>query len=117
MRPARTPPLESLKSKTRGKQVKPHSAPGPVQGLSERGAEGPGAVRIPASAVCGAEGGAPYVWVIDGATMRCARREVRLGTVAGGAIEITEGLNTGEVVAAAGVSQLREGLQVRPLDR
>ncbi|MBP8131299.1 MAG: efflux RND transporter periplasmic adaptor subunit [Candidatus Hydrogenedentes bacterium] len=75
-------------------------------------------VRIPAAAVSGTEGGAaPYVWVIDADTSRCARREVRLGAISGDSVEILEGLNTGEVVATAGVSQLREGLPVRSMNQ
>lgn len=75
-----------------------------------------GAVRVPIQAVGSDAAGNPYVWVIDSGTMRAARRSVRTGELRGDAIEIVEGLTSGERVAAAGVYSLQEGQLVRPLE-
>jgi hypothetical protein len=59
--------------------------------------------------------GATFVWVLD-AQSRAERREVRTGAIRGGDITIATGLAPGERIVAAGVSALRAGMQVRPLD-
>ena len=43
------------------------------------------------------------------------RRPVRTGGLTGGRIEILEGLQPGDRIAAAGANHLREGMQVREL--
>jgi len=40
---------------------------------------------------------------------------VKVGTITGGEIEITEGLAPGDQIAVAGVTSLRKGMKVRNL--
>jgi len=73
------------------------------------------AFLVPASAVFVAETGDPSVWVLeDGTTAR--RRTVEVGEiVAPDRIRVLAGLEAGETIAVAAVSQLREGMTVRPM--
>ncbi len=69
---------------------------------------------VPVSAVFRSDGGDQIVWVV-GADKTVSRRPVTLGTAVGGQIEIVEGLQPGERIAVAGVSFLRDGMEVRDL--
>ncbi|MDH3282535.1 MAG: efflux RND transporter periplasmic adaptor subunit, partial [Gammaproteobacteria bacterium] len=71
------------------------------------------ALRLPSHAAFADENGNPHVWVVDAKTMRVQRRPVKLGALSGDEVEILEGLAAGDLVAVSGVSQLREGMQVR----
>jgi multidrug efflux pump subunit AcrA (membrane-fusion protein) len=53
-------------------------------------------------------------WIV-GADGAVSPRPIQTGDVAGGEIEITEGLEPGERIAVAGVSFLRDGMKVRDL--
>jgi RND family efflux transporter MFP subunit len=70
---------------------------------------------VPVSAVmtpAGAQG--PVVWVV-GPDQTVAPRPVKVGAVTGSRIEIVEGLQPGDRIVVAGVTQLREGQKVRDL--
>jgi len=70
---------------------------------------------VPVSAVMTpAGGGGPVVWVL-GPAQTVSPRPVKVGAVAGGRIEIVEGLQPGDRIVVAGVTQLREGQKVRDL--
>jgi multidrug efflux system membrane fusion protein len=69
---------------------------------------------VPVSAVLRTNAGDQVVWVV-GADNTVTRRPVTLGTAVGGQIEIVEGLEPGERIAVAGVSFLRDGMEVRDL--
>jgi multidrug efflux pump subunit AcrA (membrane-fusion protein) len=72
---------------------------------------------IPAAAVVADGQGKPNVWVIDRESMRVTPREVTTGELTGQAgIQITAGLEPGEMIAASGVAQLRQGMQVKAFD-
>ncbi|HWB84630.1 MAG TPA: efflux RND transporter periplasmic adaptor subunit [Bryobacteraceae bacterium] len=69
---------------------------------------------VPISAVTREANGRQVVWVLGAnQTVRC--REVRLGEVKDGKVEIRDGLRPGERIAVAGAEQLREGMKVRDL--
>ena len=68
------------------------------------------AVLVPQSAVLGGEGAQSVMMVRDG---KAVRRPVETGLVSQGRVEITSGLEAGEMVIVAGNSQLREGAEVR----
>jgi len=69
---------------------------------------------VPISAVTREANGRQVVWVLGAnQTVRC--REVRLGEVKDGTVEIRDGLRPGERIAVAGAEQLREGMKVRDL--
>jgi len=72
---------------------------------------------VPSVAVFAGEGdGKRYVWVV-GEDLAVHRREVQVGEVTGaGSLELTGGVEAGERIAVAAVSQLREGMKVRLLD-
>jgi len=57
-----------------------------------------------------------YVWVIDEQTRQVARRAVTSGALIPTGIEITQGLESGEWIAVAGVHSLHEGQKVRLLN-
>jgi RND family efflux transporter MFP subunit len=70
---------------------------------------------VPVSAVMTpAGGGGPVVWVV-GPAQTVSPRPVKVGAVTGGRIEIVEGLQPGDRIVVAGVTQLREGQKVRDL--
>jgi multidrug efflux system membrane fusion protein len=72
-------------------------------------------IVIPTIAVFADESGSPSVWVFDNKNQKITQRKVTTGSLTGTAdIMITEGLKSGEMIAVAGVSQLREGMEVRP---
>lgn len=62
-----------------------------------------------------ANGAAKQVWVV-GADGAVTPRAVTAGAVRGGDIRILDGLQAGERIVATGVSALREGMKVRPLE-
>ena len=68
------------------------------------------AVLVPQSAVLGGEGAQSVMMVRDG---KAVRRPVETGLVSQGRVEITSGLEAGEMVIVAGNAQLREGAEVR----
>ncbi len=75
-------------------------------------------IVIPAIAVFADEAGNSHVWVVDRKTLKVQGRKVTTGDLTGtDSIRITEGLQPGETVAVSGVSQLREGMKVRTMDR
>ena len=57
------------------------------------------------------------VWVVDTDTMRTSRRDVKAGPLTGQNIAILEGLEPGELIVAAGVNAVQEGMWVRPMER
>jgi len=74
-------------------------------------------LTVPAHAVFSDEAGNSHVWVIDPGDMTVHERQVSVGPVTGtDGIVVLGGLEAGETIAAAGVFQLQEGQQVRPMD-
>jgi multidrug efflux system membrane fusion protein len=69
---------------------------------------------IPVSAVFKESTGEQVVWVI-GPDQSVIRRPVKLGEPSGSQIEIVDGLQSGDRIAVAGVSFLRQGIKVRDL--
>lgn len=68
------------------------------------------AVLVPQAAVLGGEGSQSVFMVRDG---KAVRRQVQTGLVSQGRVEITSGLEPGEMVIVAGNATLREGANVR----
>lgn len=71
-------------------------------------------ISVPVAAVLQSSNGDPIVWVV-GPEGTVTARPVRTGAISGGLIEITEGLQPGDRIAAAGASHLREGMKVSDL--
>jgi RND family efflux transporter MFP subunit len=57
------------------------------------------------------------VWIVDPESMRTSRRDVKVGPLTGQNIAILEGLDAGELIVAAGVNAVQEGMWVRPMKR
>lgn len=72
---------------------------------------GPDTMAIPASALTRVDGG-PAVFVVDRATRRLALRPITLYRFSDAEMFVTAGLNPGDTVVTAGVSQLRQGEKV-----
>lgn len=71
---------------------------------------------LPTIAVVGTPESGSYVWVVDPQTNQVAKREVQTGNFIGNdRIEALQGVQTGETVAVSGVTQLREGMEIRPV--
>lgn len=69
---------------------------------------------VPISAVTREADGRQVVWVLTGnGIARC--REVRMGDVQDGRVEIRSGLRPGDRIAVAGAAYLREGMKVNDL--
>ncbi|WAJ36440.1 efflux RND transporter periplasmic adaptor subunit [Pseudomonas sp. GOM7] len=73
-------------------------------------------LAVPLSALS-AEQDQPYVWVVTSAEHKVERRAVRVGAYGDNQVPVLEGLSASDWVVAAGVHMLREGQQVRPVDR
>ncbi|MDY7219133.1 efflux RND transporter periplasmic adaptor subunit [Denitrificimonas sp. JX-1] len=82
---------------------------GPLEGLSMS------QIKVPLKSIYSNGEHATGVWVVDPDTARVTLREVTLGKVLGADVVVNSGLTGGEKIATAGVSQLREGMLVRPL--
>jgi RND family efflux transporter MFP subunit len=57
------------------------------------------------------------VWVVDPDSMRTSRRDVKVGPLTGQNIAIFDGLEPGELIVAAGVNAVQEGMWLRPMKR
>jgi multidrug efflux system membrane fusion protein len=73
-------------------------------------------LAVPLSALT-AEKGQPYVSVVDPKTSTLKRTNVQIGPYGEKTVPVLEGLNASDWVVAAGVQVLREGQQVRPVNR
>ena len=72
---------------------------------------------VPAIAVFSDEAGSPHVWVVDRNTGAIERRSVRTGDLAEtSSIAVLEGIAHGEDIAISGVSRLRDGMTVQPVE-
>lgn len=89
-----------------------------VTGTAMDESQVPASFTIPAIAVFADKESKPHVWIIKQPDNTAHARQVTTGQLSGSdQIEILDGINSGDVIAIAGVSQLREGMQVRPVDR
>jgi multidrug efflux pump subunit AcrA (membrane-fusion protein) len=60
--------------------------------------------------------GEKYVWVVAPSDQTAIPKPIRIGGLVGNLIEITGGLESGDVIITAGLDQLSEGMKVRLLD-
>ena len=79
--------------------------------------EGPAGYPIPTTALDSEADGTPFVWVVAEADGKVSKRRVKTGAVSGVVVAVVEGLNEGDVVVTAGISALRESMEVRPVAR
>lgn len=70
-------------------------------------------VSVPLSAIL-ADGDRRYVWVVKGTDRVIERREIEVEDGVGSSLVVTDGLERGETIVAAGGAYLQEGDRVRP---
>jgi RND family efflux transporter MFP subunit len=69
---------------------------------------------VPINALMTGSDNSFYVWVVDKETMRINKIQVTVGPMASGWVVVLNGLDPGQTVVSAGVSQMTEGQLVRP---
>lgn len=74
------------------------------------------ALSIPLAALT-ADGGEPFVWVLDPDANTLHKTPVTVGTFGAERVPVLAGLSPGSWVVAAGTQLLRDGQRVRPVDR
>lgn len=75
-----------------------------------------GSLSLPLSAVT-ADNGQPYVWVLDPDQLTLHKKVVTLGPYGQERVPVLSGLQANDWVVAAGTQLIKEGQQVRPVDR
>jgi RND family efflux transporter MFP subunit len=105
-----TPPedLKVLPGMTATVKAETLDSPAPSQKARE-------AVLVPAQAIWLGSDGKSYAWVIEPAGGTPQKRQVEVGALRAGGVEIFSGLRPGELVAVSGVHLLRQDMQVRPM--
>ncbi|MCD8481358.1 MAG: hypothetical protein LR015_00980 [Verrucomicrobia bacterium] len=86
-----------------------------LTGLGLRHQEGSVPVLVPPLSVLSRPDGSTFVWVFNESQGMVEPRVVTVGTLQSTGLEIVSGLQPGEWVVTAGLSQMRAGLRVRPL--
>lgn len=76
----------------------------------------PSQTRIPLSAVLADPAGATTVWIVE-EDNTVSQRKVELGEASGDEVIVFSGLTEGDRIISAGVSQLLDGMAIRPIDR
>ena len=75
-------------------------------------------VQVPLSATFSEiDGDTTFIWIVDEASKKVARREVETGQLTNQGIEIASGVEPGEWIVTAGVRSLKEGQTVRIVER
>jgi multidrug efflux pump subunit AcrA (membrane-fusion protein) len=73
-------------------------------------------VSAPLSAIAAKPDGSPFVWVVDDSG-KASARDVVLGEASGAGVVVNEGLSDGDTIVSAGVSEIIEGMTIRPITR
>ncbi|WP_165390209.1 efflux RND transporter periplasmic adaptor subunit [Thalassococcus sp. S3] len=71
-------------------------------------------LMIPLTSVAAGPDGEPFVWIV-GENGSVAQRSVELGDMSGDRVVVKDGLEAGETIIAAGVSQIIDGMTIRPI--
>jgi RND family efflux transporter MFP subunit len=72
-------------------------------------------LNVPLTALATTPEGNPFVWIVDPANNTLSARDVATGVMSKDKVDITSGLEAGEMIVIAGVSRLSEGLVIRPI--
>ncbi|WP_282047972.1 efflux RND transporter periplasmic adaptor subunit [Sulfitobacter mediterraneus] len=73
-------------------------------------------VSAPLSAIAAKPDGSPFVWVVD-ENGKVSGQDVTLGEASGAGVVVNEGLSDGDTIVSAGVSEIIEGMTIRPITR
>ncbi|MAA70542.1 MAG: efflux transporter periplasmic adaptor subunit [Bermanella sp.] len=76
----------------------------------------PSVLGVPVSALVTAADNTMFVWVFDESTQRIRRQVVTVGPMVEGWVAVLSGLEKNQKVVSAGVTQMKEGLLVRPFN-
>ncbi|EAR61322.1 efflux RND transporter periplasmic adaptor subunit [Neptuniibacter caesariensis] len=57
------------------------------------------------------------IWKVDPETMRVHRADVEVGNITSKGLQVTSGLDVGDIVVVAGANYMREGMKVRQWER
>ncbi|MEL6294225.1 MAG: efflux RND transporter periplasmic adaptor subunit [Pseudomonadota bacterium] len=71
-------------------------------------------VSAPLSAIAATPEGAPFVWRVDASGV-VSQQDVSLGEANGSQVVVTDGLEDGDVIVSAGVSEIIDGMTIRPI--
>ncbi|MEO1605965.1 MAG: efflux RND transporter periplasmic adaptor subunit [Pseudomonadota bacterium] len=74
----------------------------------------PAEVSAPLSAIAATPEGAPFVWRVDASGV-VSQQDVSLGEANGSQVVVTDGLEDGDVIVSAGVSEIIDGMTIRPI--
>ncbi|HEY5716427.1 MAG TPA: efflux RND transporter periplasmic adaptor subunit [Psychromonas sp.] len=74
-------------------------------------------ILLPTTAVKGSSDMKPTVFVVDPESKKLIAKVVRVGSMVGRSIKVTEGLATGDRVVIAGISFMREGEEVSLMEQ
>ncbi|MEO0912935.1 MAG: efflux RND transporter periplasmic adaptor subunit, partial [Pseudomonadota bacterium] len=74
-------------------------------------------MRIPVTAVAAKPDGSTFVWLLDPAANTVSPRDVTLGQASGAQVAVVAGLEAGDIIVSAGVSQLQDGMKIRPITK
>ncbi len=89
-----------------------------VTAETTKGVSGKKVILIPAIAVMEGSGKQPFIWIFDEKTSTVHKQPVKVGRLQGSEnIFIEEGLKGGESIVVAGLTQLEEGMKVRPWEK
>jgi RND family efflux transporter MFP subunit len=78
-----------------------------------KGTQSEVAITIPSAALLSEPDGAFFVWLFDPASSRVSRRSVTVAELGEQGIGVSGGLSDGDLIVAAGASQLQEGMRIR----
>lgn len=73
-------------------------------------------VSAPLSAIAAKPDGSPFVWIVD-ENGKVSGQDVVLGEASGTGVVISDGLSDGDTIVSAGVSEIIEGMTIRPITR
>ena len=71
-------------------------------------------ILAPLSSIASGPDGAPLVWVVDNNGL-VSKQPVTLGEASGSQVVVKTGLKAGDTVVAAGVSEIIDGMTIRPI--
>jgi multidrug efflux pump subunit AcrA (membrane-fusion protein) len=71
-------------------------------------------ILAPLSAIAAAPDGTPFVFLVDEAG-KVSEQAVELGAARGADVVVQSGLSAGDMIVAAGVSEVLDGMTIRPI--
>jgi RND family efflux transporter MFP subunit len=75
-------------------------------------------IVIPYAAVFADDSGNSHVWLVDQKTNKVSKRKITTSVLTGTSdVRVTTGLQAGDMIAVTAVNTLREGMEIRPVDK